>query len=120
MFGIKIMSENQLLNGYANSIGYNVLQLQEVAKFVTENFRLLLNFLRNVNVNLPLNLPFLVTAVMPSVFYLFQFSVSFPHRFKVGNNFNHLVMKKPTYFQLQIFLFIIQILIFAILISQHL
>jgi len=27
MFGIKIMSENQLLNGYANSIGYNGLRL---------------------------------------------------------------------------------------------
>ena len=115
-----VMVVFQFLLKTNRSIDANVLQLQEVAKFVTENFRLLLNFLRNVNVNLPLNLPFLVTAVMPSVFYLFQFSVSFPHRFKVGNNFNHLVMKKPTYFQLQIFLFIIQILIFAILISQHL
>jgi hypothetical protein len=28
-FGIKIMSENQLLNGYANSIGYNGSWLTE-------------------------------------------------------------------------------------------
>lgn len=47
----------------------NGSQLQEVAKFVTEIFMLLLNFLRNVNVNLPLNLPFLVTAVTCCLFF---------------------------------------------------
>ena len=36
--------------------------------------------MRNKNMIEPINQPFLQTAVMPSVFYLLQFSVSFPHR----------------------------------------
>ena len=66
-------------------IAHNVLALGEVANFVTGYFRLLLNFLRRINVILPHNSQSRQTAVMPSVFYLFQFSVSLPRRFK----FNH-------------------------------
>jgi hypothetical protein len=37
------------------SLAYNVMSLQEVANFVTGYFRLLLKFLRNVNVILLIN-----------------------------------------------------------------
>ena len=49
-------------------MAHNVLQLQELANFVTEYFRLLQIFLRKVIVNLPDNLPFLVTAVIERLF----------------------------------------------------
>ena len=62
-----------LLRNFGFQLPLNVLQLQEVAKFVIEIFRLPLNFLRNVNVMLPHYLPFLVTAVRRSAFLFSKF-----------------------------------------------
>jgi hypothetical protein len=42
-FGIKIMSENQLLNGYANGITPNGLGLADVGGFEIQMFKLSTN-----------------------------------------------------------------------------
>ena len=40
MFGIRIMSGNQLLNGYANGITPNVPSIAAVAELELQNFKL--------------------------------------------------------------------------------
>ena len=56
----------------SSSIAYNVPALCEVASFVTEYFRLLLNFLRKINVNLPHNSQSRKTCVGSSFYFSFS------------------------------------------------
>ena len=67
------------------SVATNVPTLCEVASFVTEYFRLLLNFLRKINVNLPHNSQSRKTCVGSSFFEIL-FSVNnniFIYNFKI-------------------------------------
>ena len=56
-------------------IAVNVPALCEVASFVTEYFRLLLNFLRKINVNLPQNSQSRKTCVGGRLFIKFHYSI---------------------------------------------